>query len=523
MRDLKNIKKLKNPFRIKIDGMYLAFVLVFSLMLSITVLKMPGIMHFVGVYLISAICLSIMYMDIFRYKPVFARHKKMLALLGLMLVGTMIFGRSVEYLLYNFSKGLQLQTEPVIIYGIPIAVGAMLVSLLFDMHTAIAFSFIISILSGVWQENANYTFYVFVGSIIAAFSVIRCKKRTDIIKGGMFISLANMTSVFVISLLNEQVISPQIISSLIFAASCGITISAFVSIILPVTEHLFKVCTDITLLELLDLNQPLMKNLMINAPGTYHHSVIVGNLVEAVAPDIGVNPLMARVSAYYHDIGKIKMADYFIENQSGTVSKHEKLTPHMSSLIITSHVKEGLELADAFKLPEAVQNAIVQHHGTSLISYFYQKAKDEQIDPPTEEEYRYPGPKPQTRVAALVMIADAVEAASRVLKDPTPSRINGLIEKIINNIFIDGQLDECELTLKDIHIIKERFAYILTGILHKRVEYPGFNFNAKEEKPKDKDADKGVHKEPPAKDRDSSGPTRGVGTADLKVIEFRKG
>jgi hypothetical protein len=325
----------------------------------------------------------------------------------------------------------------------------------------------------------------------------------------------------VISLLNEQLISPRIISSLIFAASCGITISAFVSIILPVAEHLFKVSTDITLLELLDLNQPLMKSLMINAPGTYHHSVIVGNLVEAVASDIGVNPLMARVSAYYHDIGKIKMADYFIENQSGTVSKHEKLTPHMSSLIITSHVKEGLELAEIFKLPEAVQNAIIQHHGTSLISYFYQKARDEQVDPPTEEEYRYPGPKPQTRVAALVMIADAVEAASRVLKDPTPSRINGLIEKIINNVFIDGQLEECELTLKDIHIIKERFAYILTGILHKRVEYPGFNFNAKEEKPKD--ADKGVDKEPPAKDKDSSGPPRGVGTADLKVIEFRKG
>jgi putative nucleotidyltransferase with HDIG domain len=220
-----------------------------------------------------------------------------------------------------------------------------------------------------------------------------------------------------------------------------------------------------------------MKSLMITAPGTYHHSVIVGNLVEAAAEAVGVNPLLARVSSYYHDIGKIKMPEYFVENQSGAPSKHDKLTPHMSSMILINHTKEGVELAKQFKLPQTVIDIIKQHHGTSLITYFYQKAKDNNIEGlPAEDEYKYPGPKPQTRVAALVMMADAVEAASRVLNDPTSARISALVDRIINHIFLDGQLDECELTLKDISEIKRRFNYILTGILHKRIDYPGFDF-----------------------------------------------
>jgi membrane-associated HD superfamily phosphohydrolase len=185
------------------------------------------------------------------------------------------------------------------------------------------------------------------------------------------------------------------------------------------------------------------------------------------------------------------MPDYFVENQSIAPSKHDKLTPHMSSMIITSHVKEGVELAKQYKLPQAIIDIIKQHHGNALITYFYQKAKDrEQEKPVAEDEYRYPGPKPQTRVAALVMMADAVEASSRVLNDPTPARISALVDKIINHIFLEGQLDECELTLKDISEIKRRFAYILTGIFHKRIDYPGFDFRHEH-----------IHKEPAKIDR----------------------
>ncbi|MBF0473231.1 MAG: HDIG domain-containing protein, partial [Nitrospirae bacterium] len=331
--------------------------------------------------------------------------------------------------------------------------------------------------------------------ILASFSVIRCKKRHDIIKAGLNVSLANMVTVVIIDLLSDRFYPVELLPSVIFAVASGLSVSAIVSLLLPVLEHVFKVTTDITLLEFVDLDHPLMKKLMIHAPGTYHHSIIVGNLVDAASEEVGVNPLLARVSAYYHDIGKIKMPEYFVENQSSLVNKHDKLMPHLSCMVIISHVKDGLELADEYNLPIPIKSAITEHHGTNLISYFYSKAKEGQTDAPCEEDYRYPGPRPQTRITGLLMIADAVEAASRVLTDPTPSRVNGLIDKIVNQIFLDGQLDECELTLKDIHKIRKRFSYILTSILHKRIEYPGFDFNEKRKKedtsaPKSSDTDK---------------------------------
>ncbi|KWT92685.1 HD family phosphohydrolase [Candidatus Magnetominusculus xianensis] len=520
---MKNTKSIK-PFDIlknTIDQKIIYFVLICSLLISVTIVRSLDIANFIGIYLISIIAISIMFMDIFRYKPSYLKQQKMIILLGLMFFGTLVFGRLIEYIFINFTIGLGLHEQKTIIYGLPVQAGAMLVMLLFDPHTAIIFSFIISILSGIWQNDAYYTFYVFAGSIIAAFSVIRCKKRSDIIKGGLYVSIANVISVIVFSMFSSNRTLGIIVPSLIFAMTSGITISAFTSIMLPILESIFKVTTDITLLELLDLNQPLMKNLMINAPGTYHHSVIVGNLVEAAAEDIGVNPLLARVSAYYHDIGKIKMPEYFVENQSGSISKHEKLTPHMSSMILISHVKEGLELADEYKLPELVKDIITQHHGTHIITYFYQKAKEEQSDPPKEEDYRYPGPKPQNRIAAIVMIADAVEAASRVLKDSTPARVSGLVEKIINTVLIDGQLTECELTLKDIHKIKERFTFILIGILHKRIEYPGFDFNKGAKK--EGEQHKNVDRESQQKEKDKPALDQTPGGLSPNVIKFTKG
>ncbi|MBF0564255.1 MAG: HDIG domain-containing protein [Nitrospirae bacterium] len=491
MKSMKNgTIKAKSKTKISIDYKQLKLVIAIALLTSVTLINTTEIEHFVGVFSICLIAVSIMFMDIFRYRPAYAGKGKMLVLLGLLVVGSFLFGKGVEYLLLNFAKGMGFLNNKAIIYAIPVQSGAMLVSLLFDCHTAIIFSFIIGILGGVWQNDAFYSFYVFTGSIIAVFGVLRCRKRTDIVRGGLYLSSANVLSVFVISIANNQVLPSNIITPIIFAATSGFTIAAFVSMILPVLEYTFKVTTDITLLELLDLNQPLMRNLMINAPGTYHHSVIVGNLVEAAAEDIGVNPLLARVTAYYHDIGKMKMADYFIENQSNAVSKHEKLTPHMSSMILISHVKEGLDLAEEYKLPEPIKDIITQHHGTNIMTFFYQKAKEESSAPPKEGDYRYPGPKPQSSVAALVMVADAVEAASRVLKEPTPARITGLVEKIITNVLMDGQLNECDLTLKDVNVIKERFAYILNGIFHKRIEYPGFDFNKPEEGAKDKSNDK---------------------------------
>jgi len=239
-----------------------------------------------------------------------------------------------------------------------------------------------------------------------------------------------------------------------------------------ISERLFNITTSVSLIELLDIDHPLMKQLSMEAPGTYHHSMIVGSLAEGAAEVVGVNPLFAKVASYYHDIGKVRMPDYFVENQKDYISKHEKLSPHLSSMIIIAHVKDGVELAEEFHLPEIIRDVIQQHHGTSLVTYFYQKALKESENPPSEQDYRYPGPKPQTKLAALIMLADAVEASSRTLDDPTPARISGLIDKIIKNIFLDGQLDECEITLKDLSEIKNKFEYTLTGIFHRRISYP---------------------------------------------------
>lgn len=461
---------------------------------SVAIQSSLEIESLIGGFLVSCLLLFVLYRDILRYKPQYMKKHAMLALLGLMIVGTILMARASYYVFLNFSKGFGSLSLEGAVFGMPVAAGAMLVTLLFDFHTAIFFSFIISLLTGLWLGDAIFPVYAFVGSLTAAFSVIRCKKRSALVRGGLFVGATGIFTALILLLSQGQLFTERAVSALIFAASTSLSVPAVVSLFLPVLEYVFHITTDISLLELLDLNQPLMKSLMINAPGTYHHSVIVGNLVESSAEAVGVNPLLARVSAYYHDIGKIKMPDYFVENYTTAVSKHEKLTPHMSSMIIGSHVKEGIELATHQKLPQAIIDIIQQHHGTSLMTYFYQKARDQVAgDHPSEDDYRYQGPKPQTRVAALVMMADAVEAASRVLTDPTPSRISALVDRIINHIFLEGQLDECELTLKDISEIKRHFTFILTGILHKRVDYPGFDFG---EQPK-KSGERGLPGETP--------------------------
>lgn len=456
------------------DILKLYVLLFLSFLSSLVIQERMGVDHFVGSFLLTAVLLLIFYKDIRRYKPVYLSDYKMLLLLGSLVTVTLLLGRIFEYLLAGLYRGLDFPNPGYVLFGIPLPLGAMLVTLIFDFHTAIIFSFVMSLLSGIWLSNPLYTLYVFVGSLVAAFSVIRCKKRSALIMGGIYVSLANTFSACIILLFGGDLFTVLAPPALMFAAMSGIMVSAVVSFVLPVIEHFFGIATDISLIELLDLNHPLMRNLMIGAPGTYHHSVVVGNLAEAAAEAVGANPLLARVAAYYHDIGKVKMPDYFVENQKGSANRHEKLTPHMSGMILISHVKEGVELARKHKFPKTVSDIIQQHHGTSLIVYFFQKALEQETSDsiPSQVNYRYPGPKPQTRVAALVMMADAVEAASHSLADPTPARIVALVEKIINNIFLDGQIDECELTLKDLSEIKNRFTYILTSIFHRRIEYP---------------------------------------------------
>lgn len=361
-------------------------------------------------------------------------------------------------------------------YFFPVAAGAMLIRIVLNSEVALIYSIFASLLSGLLLDGGIFLpiFYL-IGSVVGAHNVARCDQRFQLIKGGLLVGLTNLALISFQGMSTARILEADILFGLLMGLAGGIIAGMVVVGLAPIVESIFGYTTDIKLLELANLDQPVLKEMLMKAPGTYHHSMIVGNLVEAGAKATNVNPLLARVSAYYHDIGKIKKPQYFIENQMTGNNRHDKLTPSMSSLILVSHVKDGIELAKGNKLGNKIIDILRQHHGTRLINYFYQKAKEQEkagVQEVDERDFRYLGPKPQTKEAGLVMLADAVEAASRTLADPTPARIQGLVQKIINDIFIDGQLDECELTLKDLNAIAKSFNIILNAIHHHRIEYP---------------------------------------------------
>ena len=253
--------------------------------------------------------------------------------------------------------------------------------------------------------------------------------------------------------------------------------------LLPYLETVFGITSSIRLLELSNPNHPLLRKLLLEAPGTYHHSMMVGNLGEAAAEAVGADPLLTRVGSQYHDIGKTKRPYFFVENQFSGVNPHDKISPTLSTLIITSHVKDGVEMARQHKLPKVLVDFIREHHGTDLVKYFYHRAKESGQDV-SEDDFRYPGPKPQSKETAIVMLADSVEAAVRSMPKPTPGRIEGLVRKIIKERLADGQLDESNITLRDLDLIADAFVKVLTGMYHHRVEYPD---GALKERAKDKE------------------------------------
>ena len=388
-------------------------------------------------------------------------------------------------LLYNIvaeevARGFYFFSIQVLLFALPISLGAILFSIFQGLDAAIAFSLIISILASIVMEGRiEFFVYFLLGSLLAAYGVRNCRERRVLIRTGMRVGLLNIVmAVSIQTLLYGNPYSQAGGISLIAGFLGGFLSGVIATGFLPLIEMIFGFTTDIKLLELSSLDQPILKDLMVKAPGTYHHSVIVSSMVEVTAESIHANPLLTKVSAYYHDIGKIKKPLYFVENQVRGDKRHEKLAPSMSSLILISHVKDGIELAKQHKLGKEIIDIIQQHQGTGLISYFYQKAKEQsekkgsRSSPAKEEDFRYPGPKPQTKEAGLVLVADGVEAASRTLVDPTPARIKGMVQKIINNVFSDGQLNECELTLKDLNQIAQSFTKTLSGIFHSRIEYP---------------------------------------------------
>jgi len=407
-------------------------------------------------------------------------------------------------------------------YAFPFAVGAMLVRLVLNSEVALVFAALCAILIGIlFGNNLIIASFALVSSITGAHWVRQCKTRATLYRAGFWVALANVGLVIALHFLAGRTLELHLLHKIGFALAGGLLCAIIVNGTIPLVESLFKYTTDIKLLELANMNAPVLRELMVQAPGTYHHSIIVGNLVEAAAEAINANPLLARVAAYYHDIGKIKKPLYFIENTGNAANRHDKLAPSMSALILMAHVKDGVELARENKLGEPLVDIIRQHHGTALIKYFYDKAKSkedpgmQQVD---ERDYRYPGPRPQTREAALIMLADAVEAASRTLTEPTPARIQGMVQKIINNIFIDGQLDECELTLKDLHNIAKSFNRILAGIFHHRIDYPEPAYKERDREGGKKKNGEDSNREPAKEAKDREAPAAKGSTEDLKRL-----
>jgi len=373
--------------------------------------------------------------------------------------------------LVSFSIGYTLLKNGITIYFIPITIVPMLGVLLFNnletaYFLALGTCFSLAILS---PEPFKAGFILIISCVGAILWVNGARKRTKLIQAGAIAGILQLAGLILLEHL--RVNQPQrYLIILINGLLCGVVTLG----ILPLFEYLLQKVTNISLLELADFNQPLLQRMILEAPGTYHHSLVVGNLADTASAAIGANGLLARIGAYYHDIGKLQKPEYFTENQDIRKNAHDTLSPTMSKLIIMNHVKEGLELAKKYALTPVLRDFIQQHHGSSLVYYFYRRAlegkeEDQEI---TEEGFRYPGPKPSTKETAIVLLADSVEAATRSLKDPAPDKIEEMVRKVINNKFIDGQLDACELTLKDIEKISSVFTKILSGIYHNRLNYP---------------------------------------------------
>jgi len=439
------------------------------------------IWQFAGYFLLTAILLYSLWRYFVFYQT---RHRKIRnhAILVLVVI-------AFELLIMRFATSLadilgeqfqRFQDPSVLYYGIPFAFAALLITLLVDVNLGIISSVVLGVLCGLFYGDIDLAAYLIIGSLAGVYSVRQYKDRAAVLKAGLTIGVVNILCLAGLAILRQIPIKFfDAADQLVLALLSGILATALASMLLPALEALFKITTDIRLLELSNLNAPILRRLSVEAPGTYHHSLMVATLSESAAESIGANPLLARVAAYYHDVGKILKPEYFVENQSYGSNKHEELSPSMSCLIISSHVKDGVQMAKEMGLPQRIRDMIPQHHGTRVMTYFYRKAKESSTGENgeiLEADFRYPGPKPRSKEAAILMLADSVEAASRTLTDPASAQIKGMIDRLAEGVISDDQLDDCDITLREVQLIKGSFFKILTGIFHHRIEYPGYDF-----------------------------------------------
>lgn len=431
--------------------------------------------------------ISILLYSLWRYLVYFqSRHQKIrkyATLIIVIITSELLIIRLATVLADILDERFHRFQDPATLYfAIPFALGPLLVTLLIDTKLGIISSVFLATVTGLFYGNIDTAVYLIMGSLVGIYGIRQYKDRVSILKVGFAIGILNCVCLAGLNILQQNPVSlSAAIDIFAVAFLSGLLASTIASIMLPALEFFFKIVTDIRLLELSNLNAPVLRRLSVEAPGTYHHSLMVATLAEFAAESIGANPLLTRVSAYYHDIGKILKPEYFVENQSLEYNKHEQISPRISSIVLSRHVKDGLKLAKEIGLPQIIRDMIPQHHGTRMMSYFFRKARETAACKNSEvsdADFRYSGPKPQSKEAAIMMMADSVEAASRTLTDPNPSQIQGMIDRLVDGIVGDNQFDECDITLRDVRYVKESFFKILTGIFHRRIDYPDYDFKS---------------------------------------------
>lgn len=406
--------------------------------------------------------IGLVWIYIYQFHPGLFKQERLLYLLIMLTL-----------LVVGLMKVMTLVDSTELPYLAPVSFVSMLIAILIEPQLAFAMTIVISLLGGVIGDySLAITIFYFLSGVAAIFSLSHFQRQRDLVRSGFILMIVNGLTAIILNLLFRTSFTVPVV---ILAVINGFLSAVLAIGSIPFLEHIFKITSPIRLLELANPGNPLLRRLQIEAPGTYHHSIMVGNLAEAAAEGIGADVLWVRVGSYYHDIGKIKRPYFFVENQFAQDNPHEKLNPSLSTLIITYHVKEGAEIGREHGLPDKLIEIIEQHHGTDLVRYFYKRASESlqgEKEALIEEDFRYEGPKPQSKEAALVMLADSVEAAVKSLPKPTPAKIETVIHKIIQERLEDGQFDECNLTLKDLNLVKKSFIKVLGGLFHNRIEYP---------------------------------------------------
>ncbi len=441
-----------------------------------------SVSRFAGLLLLTALLAFFLYRYTTYHQRQFKRVRHLHAMLVSILLSMLVLGQFVVWIAEQVSHRFRspFSDPAAYVYLVPIGAGAILVTLLANGRIAMVYAAFAAVLFGAqngWELSV--TLWALLVQWTGIYAITSYRERSALLRAGFAVGGAGMAVALAVEAIahGREPWAHSVFGAALALVGGALGVGLIVSFVLPLLEGVFRVLTDIRLLELSNISNPLLSQLAMKAPGSYNHSLVVGTLSEEGAKAIGANSLFCRVAAFYHDIGKIRKPEYYIENQHG-VNPHERLQPSMSALIIAAHVKDGIRMAREARLPEQIVDIIPQHHGTRLMTYFFEKAK--KLAPTgsevNDDDFRYPGPKPQTKEAAIFMLADGVEAAARTIEEPTPSRLREMIHQIAGRIVLDGQFDECDLTFADLEKIEQAFHRALVGMYHHRVDYPGFDF-----------------------------------------------